>query len=66
MLAVAWCLVLGLAVEAKPQLLGLVMLGLAQGLEMQELVVVLVLLAALVAILRPILRHYPKPQPQAY
>jgi hypothetical protein len=28
--------------------------------------VVLVLLAALVAILRPILRHYLKPQPQAY
>jgi hypothetical protein len=65
-LAFAWYLVLGLAVEAKPQLPGLVMLGPAQVLEIQELLVVLVLLAALVAILRPILRHYLKPQPQVY
>jgi hypothetical protein len=38
----------------------------AQGLVIQELPVVLVLLAALVAILRPILQRCPKPQPQAY
>jgi hypothetical protein len=53
-------------VEAKPQLLGLVMLELAQGLVMQELLVVLVLLAALVVILRLILQHYLTLQLHAY
>lgn len=47
--AVAWCLELGLAVETKPQFLGLAMLELVQELVMQEMHVVLVLLAALPA-----------------
>jgi hypothetical protein len=52
--------------EAEPQLLELAMPDPAQELVMQELLLVLVFLAAPMVILRPILQHCSKPQPQAY